>query len=88
MANDGTFGIAYFPISRSATFDLTRITAGNKVEVQWFDPASGEYFTVKGSPFTKTNQEFKTPGNNSDGDPDWILILSSDKNSNSISKEK
>jgi len=77
LANDGTFGIAYFPVSRSATFDLTRITVGEKVKAQWFDPTSGEYFTVKGSPFRKTECEFTTPGNNADGDPDWILILTS-----------
>jgi hypothetical protein len=78
LANDGTFGIAYFPESRSATLDLTRITVGKKVKAQWFDPTSGEYAEVTGSPFKKENRSFTTPGNNSDGDPDWVLIVSSD----------
>lgn len=79
LAIDGTFAIAYFPLSKSTTFNLAQITAGNRVRAQWFDPTSGEYITVSGSPFVKINQEFITPGKNSDGDTDWILILISEK---------
>ena len=78
LASDGTFGIAYFPLSRSASINLSLINASKKVNARWFDPTSGESIIVHGSPFKKENQTFTTPGNNSDGDPDWILILTSE----------
>jgi hypothetical protein len=42
----------------------------------WFDPSAGTYFTVSGSPFANTGTlNFASPGNNNDGDQDWVLVL-------------
>jgi hypothetical protein len=44
----------------------------------WFDPTNNTLSTIAGSPFGNTGtQDFTTPGNNGDGDPDWVLVLES-----------
>jgi hypothetical protein len=46
------------------------------VEAHWFDPAAGKYRDVDGSPFPNVGmKQFASPGNHSDGDPDWVLLL-------------
>jgi hypothetical protein len=45
---------------------------------QWYDPSNGKYTAIGGSPFSNSGiQNFTTPGNNADGDPDWVLVLQS-----------
>jgi hypothetical protein len=44
----------------------------------WFDPTNNTLSVILGSPFGNTGtQDFTTPGNNGDGDPDWVLVLES-----------
>jgi len=44
----------------------------------WFDPTNNTFSGMEGSPFGNTGtQDFTTPGNNGDGDPDWVLVLES-----------
>jgi collagenase-like protein with putative collagen-binding domain len=46
------------------------------VTAKWYDPTSGNSNTIAGSPFANTGSHgFSTPGNNSAGDPDWVLLL-------------
>jgi hypothetical protein len=48
------------------------------VTARWYDPASGSYTTIAGSPFANQgSQDFTTPGDNADGpgNPDWVLVL-------------
>jgi hypothetical protein len=48
----------------------------NTATARWFDPTSGTYATIPGSPFANTGtQEFTPPGSNAAGDPDWVLTL-------------
>jgi hypothetical protein len=71
---DGTLAIVYMPTMSSITVDLSQL--GNPVTAQWYDPSSGLYTTVAGSPFTNASLQAFTPtGTNADGDCDWVLVL-------------
>jgi hypothetical protein len=74
---DGSLAIAYLPTGRPIGVDLSRM-AGPRVRAQWYDPTSGTYKAVGGSPFVpRGTRTFKVPGNNSEGDQDWLLVLTS-----------
>jgi hypothetical protein len=47
------------------------------VRAEWYDPTNGHFRQVPGSPFAAAGSAaFTAPEANSDGDPDWVLILS------------
>ncbi len=73
VANDGSLIAAYSPATTTLRVDLTKLSGPGAA--QWFDPASGQ---AQGPPMPiepvgSTN--FTTPGVNSDGAADWVLIL-------------
>lgn len=71
---DGTLAIAYMPTVRTITVSLAKFSAA--VTAQWYDPSSGGYLPIAGSPFSNTGtQNFTPPGNNMDGDGGWVLVL-------------
>lgn len=77
LASNQSFGAIYVPTSRTLTVNLARLTGPN-VRARWFDVVSGAYTTVSGSPFANNQaRSFTTPGNNSGGDQDWVLLLES-----------
>jgi hypothetical protein len=52
---------------------------GNAV-AKWFDPTNAAYTSISGQSFpNKGTQQFTPPGNNHDGDGDWILLLDASK---------
>jgi hypothetical protein len=74
---DGKMLLAYIPPaaikSSSVTIDMTQLRG--EVRARWFDPASGNYTEIPG-PFPVTGKrEFSTPGKNSGGATDWVLVL-------------
>ena len=75
--SDGKVLLAYIPPetrSSSITVDMTALK--DSARAQWFDPTSGNYLEVSGSPFPNTGtRSFKIPGKNSAGAGDWILLL-------------
>lgn len=76
-ASDGSFGVVYVPTARSdVQVSLGGFTTGS-VRARWYDPTSGAFQTVPGSPFAATGStpRLATPGNNSTGWPDWVLVL-------------
>lgn len=76
-ASDGSFAISYLPSARSVTIALGQL-AGPRVNARWFDPFSGSYSTVSGSPFLASgSRSFQAPGANAASDSDWILVLES-----------
>jgi hypothetical protein len=78
---DGTLAIVYMPTTRTITVDLSQL--GSPVTAQWYDPSSGLYTTVPGSPFTNSvPQDFTPASTNADGDGDWALLLESSANTN------
>ena len=73
-APDGSLAIIYTPVSHNMTVAMGNFAG--LVTARWFDPTNATFQTVPGSPFPNTgNHNFATPGNNSAGDPDWVLLL-------------
>jgi len=71
---DGQLGIAYMPTRRTVTVDMTQFSG--PVTAQWFDPSTGAYTVLAGSPFANTgSRQFTPSGNNHEGDGDWVLLL-------------
>jgi hypothetical protein len=71
---DGSLVMAFLPTRRTVTVDMTRLAA--PATARWYDPSRGTYTEVKGSPFpNREKHNFTPPGNNGDGDGDWVLVL-------------
>lgn len=71
---DGALAIVYMPTLRTVTVDLSKL--GGPVTAQWYDPASGIYTAIPGSPFANSGTQTFTPtGNNADGGGDWVLLI-------------
>lgn len=71
---DGTLLVSYLQVATTLTVNMTKLKGA--VTARWFDPTNATYATIAGSPFADTGtQNFTSPGNNSTGDPDWILML-------------
>jgi hypothetical protein len=73
---DGALALAYMPSLRTITVDMTRMSG--PTTARWYDPASGTFQSILGSPFPNVGtRDFSPPGPNSDGDGDWALLLES-----------
>jgi hypothetical protein len=71
---DGTLAIAYMPTVRTITVNMATFSAA--VTARWYDPSSGNYSSIAGSPFANSGTRTFTPsGNNADGDGGWVLVL-------------
>jgi hypothetical protein len=71
---DGALAIAYMPTIRTIKVDMSKLA--ETTVARWYDPTTGEFITVSGSPLSNAGiREFKPAGNNHDGDEDWVLIL-------------
>jgi hypothetical protein len=71
---DGKLALAYIPTARTITVDMAKLTAS--VTAHWFDPTSGAYLAIAGSPFANTgSRSFTTPATRADGSSDWVLVL-------------
>lgn len=71
---DGRLALAYVPSARTVTVDLS-VLAG-PVTARWFDPTTGTYVAIAGSPMPNSGPwSFTTPGLHADGAGDWILVL-------------
>jgi len=74
VTRDGTLGMAYLPQGGTITVDLSKLK--NRIMAWWFDPTSDSSRMICGSPFANAGaQQFTTPGKNSTGEPDWLLVL-------------
>jgi uncharacterized protein DUF4038/collagenase-like protein with putative collagen-binding domain len=79
-AADGSLAVVYCPGNTSPPGPFTLTVNLSKfsgpVTAQWYDPSNGTYSTIAGSPFSNSGaRQFDSPGNNHDGDPDWVLVL-------------
>jgi Protein of unknown function (DUF4038)/Putative collagen-binding domain of a collagenase len=71
---DGRLAIAYLPDMNTVSVDLAKMSG--PVIAQWFDPSSGVYNPISGSPFANVGTTtFTPPGLNAGGDGDWVLVL-------------
>jgi len=72
----GNLLVAYVPPAHrgSITVDVTGM--GKVIEASWYDPTSGSYAKVAGSPFANNGARTVTPPPiNSKGQTDWVLVL-------------
>jgi hypothetical protein len=71
---DGSLMITYAPGSSNFTVNMAKFTRA--VTARWWDPTNATLTPIAGSPFANSGtHNFATPGNNSGGDSDWMLIL-------------
>jgi hypothetical protein len=71
---DGNLIVAYMPTIRTITVNMSQLSGS--ATARWYDPSNGTYTTITGSPFANTGtRQFTPPGNNNDGDGDWVLVL-------------
>jgi hypothetical protein len=71
---DGTLGVVYTPVSHTLTIAMSGFAG--PVTARWYDPTADMFTNISGSPFPNSgSHNFTTPGNNSAGDPDWVLLL-------------
>ncbi|HXX48299.1 MAG TPA: DUF4038 domain-containing protein, partial [Myxococcota bacterium] len=71
-APDGSLAILYLPAGNTISVDLSRM--GPHVRASWYDPTRGAFVPAHGA-LSNTTTVFQPPGNNHDGDPDWLLVL-------------
>lgn len=71
-ATDGSTAVIYVPTERVLAVNTGMLSQGLKA--YWFDPTSG---AIVGTGVTASREtcRVKTPGRNSQGDEDWILLL-------------
>jgi hypothetical protein len=71
---DGSLVMAYMPTLRTFTINMAQLSG--PVTARWYDPANGSFTAIAGSPFANSGSHaFAPPGNNSEGSPDWVLVL-------------
>jgi len=73
---DGTILVAYVPPANPGSFTVNTTGMGTVIEGSWYDPTTGTYSKVSDTPFNNTGTcKFTTPGPNSTGKHDWVLVL-------------
>jgi hypothetical protein len=70
----GSNALTYCPQATTLTVNLAGFTGFTRA--RWYDPSNGSFLRISGSPFRNSgSHNFTMPGNNHDGDPDWVLDL-------------
>jgi hypothetical protein len=72
ITTDGTLAMAYLPTIRMVTIDASQMSG--TFTARWFDPSNASFSDI-GSFANTGTQHFTPPGNNHDGDGDWVLLL-------------
>jgi collagenase-like protein with putative collagen-binding domain/uncharacterized protein DUF4038 len=71
---DGSVSLTFTPVSTTLTVAVSKFNSS--VTARWWDPTSGVFTAVSGSPFPNTGvRNFTTPGMNGEGGSDWVLVL-------------
>jgi hypothetical protein len=74
-APDGTLLVAYVPPSHTGSVSLDMGAMSGTTRARWFDPTSATYTTIAAALVNSGTRSFTTPGNNSAGNADWVLVL-------------
>jgi hypothetical protein len=71
---DGTLAVVYTPVRHTLTIALNNFSS--TVTARWYDPTANTFMAIPSSPFPNIGtHNFTTPGKNSAGDGDWVLVL-------------
>jgi len=80
-ASTPTLATAYFPNGVGSSLVVNMSTFSTKMRARWFDPTASSVSTgftlISNSLPNSGTHSFSTPGGNSGGDSDWLLILDS-----------
>ena len=72
---DGASAVVYLPSKRTVTLALSRLH-GTAVMARWFDPTKGSFTDADGAPWPiEATRKVAPPGDNGDGEGDWVLVL-------------
>jgi hypothetical protein len=81
----GALGLVYCTVAQTVTVSMARMSGA--VTARWYDPTSGNYVVIAGSPFANTgSRQFTTPAathsdtctdNTISLSGDWVLVLES-----------
>ena len=71
-SEDGSIAIAYIPSDIRIAVDTKRLAPD--IQAFWFDTTNGTYIEI-GDINDLIETELKTPGKNSSGDEDWVLLF-------------
>ena len=70
----GSYALTYCPQATTLTVNFGEFSG--LTNARWYDPSNGSFHAISGSPFHNSGRHnFTTPGNNHDGNPDWVLYL-------------
>lgn len=70
--NDGSAVLVFTPVSKTLTVDMSKLSA-SQVSARWFNPVTGAFTTISGSPFANTGtRSFTSPSGR-----DSVLVLQS-----------
>ncbi|HEV3143922.1 MAG TPA: DUF4038 domain-containing protein [Gemmataceae bacterium] len=71
---DGNLVMAYLPSRRTIKVDMSQLSA--PATARWYDPSRGTFTAIDKGPLKNAGEHsFTPPGNNGDGDGDWVLLL-------------
>jgi hypothetical protein len=78
-ASDGTLLVAYVPDAHTGSFAVAMSSLSGLSRARWYDPTNGSFVAdSSGTGYSLPNSgthTFATPGSNSAGAKDWVLIL-------------
>ena len=70
----GTILVAYLPTMRTITVEMAAFR--HPMHATWFDPTTGVYTVIAGSPFRNSGQrQFTPPEKGHSKFRDWVLLL-------------
>jgi hypothetical protein len=84
---DGTLVVTYMPTARAVTVDMTKLSG--PATARFYDPTTGLYTVVTGSPIANTGTHVFTPPSGTHGETcppevtsctDWVLVLEASPN--------
>jgi hypothetical protein len=72
ISDDRSAAVVYIPTARTITVNTENLAF--VIRAYWYDPANGMCIDL-GTVNKQKDQRFRTPGKNSGGDEDWILLF-------------
>jgi hypothetical protein len=82
----GTWLIAYVPPAHQGPIEVDMSVMTGLTRARWFDPTSGTYTSIGNGLINAGSRAFSTPGHNSAGATDWVLVL--DRGSSAAQDER
>jgi hypothetical protein len=74
-APDRAWLVAYVPPKHTGSFTVDMGALAGPARARWFDPTSAAYSDIGTGLPNSGGRSFTTPGNNSRGEADWVLVI-------------